>query len=222
MRTVDENTLAYSGRLHYSGIPGLDASASTYITEVEGFRGDTSFVSLFDVEALYRVPRTGLELRGDFAYWHIADPEELVANNNAAANDDVGGRMYGWYAEVAYHLWPDAWKEGRGDDMDSIYNVIKSFTGWRGFDPDLGFWQPPTVTNTVSAVLFLLCCIAVAYVALTAKRRPRVAQIAFLVVAVVQGVFALLWAIGAGLVTTRRPLVYWSAWAALSGGRVRG
>ena len=41
-------------------------------------------------------------------------------------------------------------------------------------------------------------------------------EVAFLVVAVVQGVFALLWAIGAGLVTERRPLIYWSAWAGLS------
>lgn len=41
-------------------------------------------------------------------------------------------------------------------------------------------------------------------------------EVAFLVVAVVQGVFALLWAIGAGLVTARRPLMYWSAWAGLS------
>ncbi|MCV7062436.1 hypothetical protein H7I76_22535, partial [Mycolicibacterium vaccae] len=31
----------------------------------------------------------------------------------------------------------------RGEDMDSIYNVVRSFTGWRGFDPDLGLWEPP-------------------------------------------------------------------------------
>lgn len=86
-------------------------------------------------------------------------------------------------------LFPRGWSEffrlntRRGDDMDSIYNVVKSFTGWRGFDPELGFWQPPTVLNTVSAVLFVSCCIAIAYIALTAKQRPRVAQIAFLVVA---------------------------------------
>ncbi len=86
-------------------------------------------------------------------------------------------------------LFPRGWSEffrlntRRGDDMDSIYNVIKSFTGWRGFDTDLGFWQPPTVLNTVTAVLFVSCCIAIAYIALTAKQRPRVAQIAFLVVA---------------------------------------
>ncbi len=86
-------------------------------------------------------------------------------------------------------LFPRGWSEffrlntRRGDDMDSIYNVIKSFTGWRGFDPDLGYWQPPTVTNTVSAILFVSCCIAIGYIALTASRRPRVAQLAFLIVA---------------------------------------
>lgn len=129
LRPSDVNTLAYTGRLHYSGIPGLDASTSLYATQVEGIQGD-SFVALWDIEALYRVPRTGLELRGDFAYWHIADPENLVANQNntpanapggsAITNDDVGGRMYGWYAEAAYHFWPDAWKDGRGADMDLV------------------------------------------------------------------------------------------------------
>ncbi|UXA18129.1 glycosyltransferase family 87 protein [Mycobacterium sp. SMC-4] len=86
-------------------------------------------------------------------------------------------------------LFPRGWSEffrlntRRGDDMDSIYNVIKSFTGWRGFDPDLGFWEPPTVLNLFSAALFAGCCIAIGYIALTAPRRPRVAQLAFLVVA---------------------------------------
>ncbi len=87
-------------------------------------------------------------------------------------------------------LFPRGWSEffrlnaRRGDDMDSLYNVVKSFTGWRGFDPKLGFWEPPAVLNTVVAVLFVLCCAAIAYVALTAPQRPRVAQLAFLVVAV--------------------------------------
>jgi uncharacterized membrane protein len=87
-------------------------------------------------------------------------------------------------------LFPRGWSEffrlntRRGDDMDSLYNVVKSFTGWRGFDPSLGFWQPPTVLNTVVAVLFVSCCAAICYVALTAPQRPRAAQLAFLVVAV--------------------------------------
>ncbi|BCI56162.1 membrane protein [Mycolicibacterium litorale] len=86
-------------------------------------------------------------------------------------------------------LFPRGWSEffrlntRRGDDMDSLYNVVKSFTGWRGFDTDLGFWQPPTVLNTVTAALFAACCIAIGFIALTARQRPRVAQLAFLVVA---------------------------------------
>jgi uncharacterized membrane protein len=86
-------------------------------------------------------------------------------------------------------LFPRGWSEffrlntRRGDDMDSLYNVVKSFTGWRGFDPDLGFWQPPSVLNSVSAVLFISCCAAITYIGLTAKRRPRLTQLVFLVVA---------------------------------------
>jgi uncharacterized membrane protein len=86
-------------------------------------------------------------------------------------------------------LFPRGWSEffrlnsRRGDDMDSLYNVFKSFTGWQGFDPHLGLWQPPVVLNTVVLVLFVLCCAAIAYIALTAPQRPRVAQLAFLVVA---------------------------------------
>jgi uncharacterized membrane protein len=86
-------------------------------------------------------------------------------------------------------LFPRGWSEffrlnaRRGDDMDSLYNVVKSFTGWGGFDPNLGFWQPPTTLNAVVLVLFLLCCAAIAYIALTAPQRPRVAQLAFLVIA---------------------------------------
>jgi uncharacterized membrane protein len=86
-------------------------------------------------------------------------------------------------------LYPRGWSEffrlntRRGDDMDSLYNVVKSFTGWPGFDPVLGFWEPPTVLNIVVAALLLLSCAAIAYVALTAPQRPRLAQLAFLVVA---------------------------------------
>jgi uncharacterized membrane protein len=86
-------------------------------------------------------------------------------------------------------LYPRGWSEffrlnaRRGEDMDSLFNVIKSFTGWQGFDANLGFWQPPQRLNEVVLTLFVLCCVAIAYVALTAPHRPRVAQLAFLVVA---------------------------------------
>ena len=86
-------------------------------------------------------------------------------------------------------LYPRGWSEffrlnsRRTQDMDSLFNVVKSFTGWPGPDPDVGFWQPPIVTNAVVAAVFVLCCAAISYIALTAPQRPRAAQLAFLVVA---------------------------------------
>jgi uncharacterized membrane protein len=86
-------------------------------------------------------------------------------------------------------LFPRGWSEffrlnaRRGDDMDSLFNVVKSFTGWSGLDANLGFWQPPILLNSVVTALFVICLAAIGYVALTAPRRPRVAQLAFLVIA---------------------------------------
>ncbi|WP_280272297.1 glycosyltransferase family 87 protein [Nocardia wallacei] len=85
--------------------------------------------------------------------------------------------------------FPDGWREffrlntERHADPDSIYNVITSFTGWAGFDGPLKATQTPTVLNLVSLLLFAAACAAVAYIGLTAPRRPRVAQLMFLVVA---------------------------------------
>ncbi|OBA90671.1 hypothetical protein A5662_22690 [Mycobacteriaceae bacterium 1482268.1] len=86
-------------------------------------------------------------------------------------------------------MFPRGWSEffrlntRRGDDMDSLYNVVKSFTDWPGFDTGLGLWEPPAILNAVVFVLFVSCCAGIGYVVLTAARRPRLAQIAFLVVA---------------------------------------
>ncbi|HEU5473073.1 MAG TPA: glycosyltransferase 87 family protein [Actinophytocola sp.] len=112
------------------------------------------------------------------------------------------GRMAAWRSSalsavltwivVNFPIWyayPDGWGEFfrrnalRGADPDSLYNVVMQWTGWAGFDGPLGFQQTPSVLNAVSAVLFLVCCAAVAFVALHAPTRPRVTQLCFLVVA---------------------------------------
>ena len=86
-------------------------------------------------------------------------------------------------------LYPEGWREffrlntTRHADPDSIYNVITSFTGWPGFDGQLGHGEPPTILNTVSLLAFVAACAGIAYLALTAPRRPRLTQLCFLVVA---------------------------------------
>jgi uncharacterized membrane protein len=85
--------------------------------------------------------------------------------------------------------YPNGWLEffrlniQRGADPDSLYNVVSYFTGWPGFDGTLAPGQTPTTLNTVSLWLFILCCGGIATVALTAPRRPRLAQLFFLVIA---------------------------------------
>ena len=86
-------------------------------------------------------------------------------------------------------LYPRGWWEFfhrnslRGADPDSLYNVVAQFTGWQGFDGPLAFGETPVVLNAVTAALFLACCAGIAFVALHAPARPRVAQLAFLIVA---------------------------------------
>jgi uncharacterized membrane protein len=70
----------------------------------------------------------------------------------------------------------------RGADPDSLYNVVSGLTGWSGFDGQLAPGQDPTVLNAVSAVLFAVCCLAIAVLVVRARRRPRFAAIAFLVI----------------------------------------
>ena len=86
-------------------------------------------------------------------------------------------------------LYPSGWYEffrlnsARGADPDSIYNVITSFTGWGGFDGTLYPGDKPLVLNAVTLGLFAIVCVAIAYIAVNAPMRPRLAQLCFLVVA---------------------------------------
>nr|WP_201265355.1 glycosyltransferase 87 family protein [Rhodococcus sp. P1Y] len=86
-------------------------------------------------------------------------------------------------------LYPSGWYEFfrlnsvRGADPDSIYNVISSFTGWSGFDGTLYPGDEPIFLNAVTLALFAAVCGAVAYIAMNAPTRPRLAQLGFLVVA---------------------------------------
>jgi uncharacterized membrane protein len=86
-------------------------------------------------------------------------------------------------------LYPTGWAEffrlnrTRPADPDSLYFVVQYFTGWPGFDGELGHGEPPAVLNAVSAALFVLCCVAICVLALRAPQPPRLASLAVLTVA---------------------------------------
>ncbi len=102
----------------------------------------------------------------------------------------AGGALVAWTivnAPIAI-LFPRGWVEflrlnnSRGADPDSLYNVVAQFTHWGGFDGPLTPNQVPTKLNAVIAGLLITCTIAIVLVALSAPRRPRVAQLCFLIV----------------------------------------
>lgn len=106
-------------------IPGLDGSTSWHHSEVSSslsnfaLHGDID-LHIIDSELLYRIPKTGWELRVDGAAVLIGRNSSLQANNDGVTTNNVGTHMWGAYGEVAYHFWPDAWKKGRGKSIDLV------------------------------------------------------------------------------------------------------
>ncbi|WP_432278045.1 glycosyltransferase family 87 protein [Nocardia carnea] len=108
-----------------------------------------------------------------------------------AAGLTTGGALATWglvNLPIAV-LYPDGWREffrlntTRHADPDSLYNVVMSFTDWNGFDGVLRHGEAPAILNMVSLLLFATACLGIAYIGLTAPRRPRLAQLCFLVIA---------------------------------------
>jgi hypothetical protein len=109
------DTLAYAGRLDFSPpfLPGFAGSISGYFSpdvtprgayaDTGAFLGRNS-VGIFDAEFRYRVPDTGLELRGEYVRVDFSHPENLRANNDTDPTDNVGKSMFGYSGEIAYHI----------------------------------------------------------------------------------------------------------------------
>jgi len=109
------NALAVAAKLDYAPpfLPGFAGSISGYYspdTTPRGAYADTgallgpSSLGMFDAEFRYRVPDTGLELRGEYVYVGFGNPANLRANNDSDPFNNVGKSMYGYSGEVAYHV----------------------------------------------------------------------------------------------------------------------
>jgi hypothetical protein len=109
------NVMALSGRLDFTPtfLPGFAGSVSAYYSpnvvprgahdDFGNFLGRSSLV-MFDAEFRYRVPDTGLELRGEYVRAAFGRPENLRANNDTDPTDNVGKTMFGYSGEIAYHV----------------------------------------------------------------------------------------------------------------------
>jgi hypothetical protein len=109
------NVMALSGRLDFTPtfLPGFAGSVSAYYSpnvvprgahdDFGNFLGRSGLV-MFDAEFRYRVPDTGLELRGEYVRAAFGRPENLRANNDTDPTDNVGKTMFGYSGEIAYHV----------------------------------------------------------------------------------------------------------------------
>lgn len=86
-------------------------------------------------------------------------------------------------------LYPDGWAEffrlnaRRGPEVNSIYAIVETLTGWGGFDGVLDVGRAPAILNAVSLAAFVGACIAIGILGLRAPETPRIAQLLFLVLA---------------------------------------
>jgi len=102
--------LAVSGRVTYTGVPGLEIGGSFFVgntaqtlTDTTGSELDAG-LSLFSVHAIFA--RHGLELRGLFAQSSLGDVEQLNGVLGFAGASSIGDEQRGYYVTVAYDVLP--------------------------------------------------------------------------------------------------------------------
>jgi hypothetical protein len=145
------STIAYSARLDYAPpfVPGLAGSASLYYTpsttprgayaDGTGARLGASSLTMFDLEARYRIPGSGFEFRGEYVQALFGNPRNLRANNDGDPTNNVGRTMYGFSGELAYHFGLEG-LIGRAWEAVPFYRYtyeILQSGGFRGTDENL-------------------------------------------------------------------------------------
>lgn len=159
------NDFGYAARLSYqpSFIPGLAGSTSAYFTRTTPRQpignpvvlGDTN-IWIVDTELRYRVPKTGLELRGDYVHILFDNAKNLGANNDGNPTNNTGDQMFGFYAEAAYHLDMRSFSKIPGEFVPFYrYSFIDLQTGsYRGSDVNVSTGQGHRQYHTFGGAYF--------------------------------------------------------------------
>lgn len=102
--------LALSGRLNYSGFPGLDIGGSFYVgnsgqdlTDSSGSQINAK-VRLFSLHVLFA--RRGFELRGLYVNSKIGDADQLNKALGLNGDSSIGEDQFGYYLTAGYNILP--------------------------------------------------------------------------------------------------------------------
>lgn len=118
-QAIAEN-LAFTGRLEYTGVPGLNLGASFYTGNsgqgMLSLAGNKIDVRTTIVAAHGIFSRSGLELRGLYARSFISDVAELNGVRGFSGAASIGEEQYGYYLTAAYDVLP-FFKQGSGASL---------------------------------------------------------------------------------------------------------
>jgi len=137
---ADVTNVAYTGRLEYLGVRGLQAGVS-------GWRGESSFavprldseVWVAEADARYRIARA--ELRAQYAHVGITDAARLNESieRTTGVSPNLARQLRGFYLEGAYRVWNggparDAVLFARYENFDTQFRVPDGFVPLEEFD----------------------------------------------------------------------------------------
>jgi hypothetical protein len=162
-----KNAPGFALRLSYTPpfVPGLNGSSSVFFTPnitPRGAYGDDGHtlghnsVTMLDSELRYRIPKTGLELRGEIVDAIMGNPRNLRANNDGDPENNVGKHLWGFSLEAAYHI-DLAERVHNGWDIVPFYRyTYENFqtSGFAGIDDNLPTGQGRRQFHTFGIALF--------------------------------------------------------------------
>ena len=160
---ADVRNVAYTGRVEYLGIRGLQLGIS-------GWRGESSFavprldstVGVVEADARYRKGR--LETRVQYAHVTISDAANLNDSiaRSTGVSPNVASQLRGWYAEAAYRVWDagaprDLVAFVRYENFDTQYRMPEGYLPLKEFDREawitgLTYYPDPDVAVKIDFV----------------------------------------------------------------------
>ncbi len=160
---ADVRNVAFTGRVEYAGIRGLQVGLS-------GWRGESSFavprldstVGLVEADARYR--RGRLETRAQYAHVTISDAANLNDSiaRSTGVSPNVAEQLRGWYAEAAYRIWDkgaprDLVAFVRYENFDTQFRMPDGYLPLKEFDREawvtgLTYFPDPDVAVKIDLV----------------------------------------------------------------------